>query len=70
MAPNSPLQAAVPIFRFSTEAFPEHERVAAWREIFGRTVVNLDIEPLNPDGFHADATICQLPGLGVLCASR
>jgi len=69
MAPNSPPQTAVPIFRFSTGAFPERERVAAWREIFGRAVVNLDIEPLNPDGFHAEATICQLPGLGVLRAS-
>jgi AraC-like DNA-binding protein len=61
---------AVPIFRFSTGAFPERERVAAWREIFGRTVVNLDIEPLNPDGFRAEATICQLPGLGVLFGSN
>jgi hypothetical protein len=47
----------VPIFRFSTDAFPERERVAAWREIFGRTVVNLDIEPLNPEGFHAEARL-------------
>ncbi len=60
---------AVPVFRFSTNAFPERERLAAWREIFGRTVVNLDIAPLSPDGFHADATVCQLPGLGVLYAS-
>src|SRR5262245_2140885 len=39
---------AVPMSRFSTDAFPERERVAAWREIFGRTVVSLEIEPLNP----------------------
>ena len=38
-------------------------------QIFGRTVVNLDIEPLSPDGFHAHATVCQLPGLGVLYAA-
>ena len=60
---------AVPVFHFSTDAFPERERLAAWREIFGRTVVNLDIEPLSPDGFHAHATVCQLPGLGVLYAA-
>jgi AraC-like DNA-binding protein len=59
----------VPIFRFSTDAFPERERMAAWREIFGRTVVNLDIEPLKPEEFRAEATVCQLPGLGVLRAS-
>lgn len=57
------------MFRFSTGAFPEHERMAAWRDIFGRTVVKLDIEPLDPNGFHAEATICQLPGLGVLRAT-
>jgi AraC-binding-like domain len=43
--------------------------MAAWREIFGRTVVNLDIEPLNPEAFRAEAAVCQLPGLGVLRAS-
>jgi hypothetical protein len=35
----------------------------------GRRKITLDIEPLNPDGFHAESTICQLPGLGVLRAS-
>jgi AraC-like DNA-binding protein len=60
---------AVPVFRFSTDAFPERERTAAWREIFGRTVVNLDIEPLDIDGFRAEAAVCQVPGLGVLRAS-
>ena len=69
MPSKPPPSDAVPIFRFSTDAFPERERIAAWRDMFGRTVVNLDIEPLNPDGFHAEATICQLPGLGVLRAS-
>jgi AraC-like DNA-binding protein len=69
MPSKPPPSDAVPIFRFSTGAFSERERVAAWRDIFGRTVVNLDIEPLNPDGFRAQATICQLPGLGVLRAS-
>jgi AraC-like DNA-binding protein len=70
MVQNSIPQTAVPIFRFSTDAFPERERLAAWREIFGRTVVNVDIEPLNPDAFRAEATVCQLPGLGVLFSSN
>jgi AraC-like DNA-binding protein len=61
--------AAVSMSHFSTEAFPERERVAAWREVFGRTVVSLDIEPLNAERFHAEATVWQLPGLGVLHAS-
>jgi AraC-like DNA-binding protein len=60
---------SVPMSRFSTEAFPERERLAAWREIFGRTVVSLEIEPLNLERFQAEATVWQLPGLGVLRAS-
>ena len=54
------------VFRFSTAAYPARERLGAWREIFGRTVVNLNIEPLSADGFHSDATVCGLPGLGLL----
>jgi AraC-like DNA-binding protein len=69
MPPKPPPSDAVAVFRFSTEAFLERERVAAWREIFGRTVVNLDIEPLHPTGFRSEATVCQLPGLGVLFAA-
>src|SRR6266705_4244707 len=69
MPRKPPPSDAIPIFRFSTDAFPERERISAWREIFGRTVVNLDVEPLKADGFRAEATVCQLPGLGVLRAS-
>jgi AraC-like DNA-binding protein len=53
-------------FRFSTEDYPERDRLAAWRDIFGRTVVNLNIEPLTVDLFHCDATVCARPGLGLL----
>ena len=70
MPPKPPPSDSIPIFTFSTDAFPERERVSAWREIFGRTVVNLDIEPLNPNGFCAEATVCQLPGLGILFGSN
>ena len=56
-------------FQFSTDAFPLRNRLTAWREVFGRTVCNLDIAPLDAEGFHSEATVCQLPGLGVLFAS-
>ncbi len=55
-----------PQFHFSAKTFPKRQRVAAWREIFGRTVVNLDIEPIEPEFFFSDATVCRLPGLGIL----
>lgn len=61
--------AAVRVFQFSTKAFASRERLAAWREVFGRTVCSLDIEPFDPTSFFSDATVCQLPELGVLFAT-
>jgi hypothetical protein len=60
---------AVPTFRFSTDDFPKRERLTAWRELFGRTVCNLDISPLAVDRSRSDSTIYALPGLGVLASS-
>ncbi|MFZ3354712.1 MAG: helix-turn-helix domain-containing protein [Xanthobacteraceae bacterium] len=57
------------VFQFSTQAFASRERLAAWQEVFGRTVCNLDIEPDEPESFFSDATVCQLPELGVLFAT-
>jgi AraC-like DNA-binding protein len=54
------------VFRFSTADYPARERLGAWREIFGRTVVSLNIEPLAPEGFQSEATVCGLAGLGLL----
>jgi AraC-like DNA-binding protein len=61
--------ASAPVFQFSTQAFASRERLAAWREVFGRTVCRLDIEPLEPEEFFSEATVCQLPSLGVLFAT-
>lgn len=55
-----------PQYHFSASAFPARQRLTAWREIFGRTVVNLDLEPLEPATFFSEAAVCQLPGLGIL----
>jgi AraC-like DNA-binding protein len=61
--------APAPVFQFSTKAFASRERLAAWREVFGRTVCSLDIEAVEPESFFSDATVCQLPELGVLFAT-
>jgi AraC-like DNA-binding protein len=66
MSATSQSSAPVQAFRFSTKAFAERERLTAWREVFGRTVCNLDIEPIDPGNFSSEATGFQLPGLGVL----
>jgi AraC-like DNA-binding protein len=52
--------------RFSTNDAPERDRVALWREVFGRSVFRLDMEPLPDIPFHADLKLGGLPGLRVV----
>src|SRR3954447_8258395 len=50
--------------RFSTDDVPERDRLARWREEFGRAMVRVDIEPFNPDlPFRTEATLRTLPGV-------
>src|SRR5262245_35073634 len=49
--------------RFSTIMLPERERVAYWREMFGRQAVHLDIESRSNNPFKAEAVVRGLPGL-------
>ena len=46
--------------RFATDSLPERQRLAAWREEFGRTMVRTDIEPLTDHPIQAEATLGQL----------
>jgi AraC-like DNA-binding protein len=55
--------------RFSTEQFARRDRISAWREIVGRTVCQVEIEPLSGDRFSAAATLRALPRLGVISAT-
>ena len=59
---------APPVFQFSTDAFSQRERITAWRELVGRSIVNVDIEPLEAGRLRADASACLLPGLGLIFA--
>jgi AraC-like DNA-binding protein len=70
-AESSDASSAPPpgFFRFSTADYSPRERVDAWREVFGRTVLNVDIEPMRPDSFHAEATAYRSNGLGLLFAT-
>ena len=45
------------------------ERLEAWREIYGRTLLKLDIEPIE-DAFHTDVRMRKVPGLGMITGSR
>jgi AraC-like DNA-binding protein len=57
------------VFQFSTEAYREHERTAAWREAFGRAILNIDIAPRSTEVFRAKATIFRTATLGLIHAS-
>jgi AraC-like DNA-binding protein len=61
--------AGVPTQRFSTAAFEPHERVAAWRELYGRSMAKLDFELAPEETFAVDATLRTLPELGLASLS-
>jgi AraC-like DNA-binding protein len=58
--------APASITRISTAAFAARERIPVWREMFGRTIVKLDFEPLSAMPFAAQATVRALPGMGLV----
>jgi AraC-like DNA-binding protein len=53
------------LLRFSTDDFPEHKRIEAYREIFGRTIVKHDMKPVGERPFRFESFMCALPGLGL-----
>jgi len=55
--------------RFSTEGIDQRDRVAVWREHYGRQVLRLDVEPQPGEPFHADVKSWILPGLSVVTGS-
>ncbi|MHC2250882.1 AraC-like DNA-binding protein [Bradyrhizobium embrapense] len=59
----------VALSRFSLEDFAEQDRMAAWRDLYGRLVLNADLTPLPDHSLHADVTVRMLPGLSITSAS-
>ena len=53
------------LLRFSTDALPERDRLAIWREVFGRYVVTAQLEPIGDGGCSQTATLRELPGLSL-----
>src|SRR5262249_6692908 len=58
------------VVRFSTADYAPRERFDAWREIYGRPLQKLDIEPLWVRQFHAEATMLKMPGLALMAGRR
>jgi AraC-like DNA-binding protein len=52
-------------FRICTGDFPPRERASAWRELYGRSVLRLEIEPLSDAPFSSEIFISQMPDLGI-----
>lgn len=52
--------------RFSTQFVSERERLSTWRDVFGRGVVRIDVEPLSDVPFRAEARLRVLPGLRMI----
>lgn len=46
----------------STAALPVRDRLPVWREVFGQTMVRLDIEPAKDAPFHAEGELHAWPG--------
>jgi len=51
--------------RFATDSFPERDRLSVWREVHGRKLARLDVEPLS-DRPYIDACLRTVPGLGII----
>lgn len=56
------LNSSRPSQYFSTASLPLADRLPTWREVLGQKVIYLDIEPIKGAPFHADGTLCTLPG--------
>jgi hypothetical protein len=62
------VSTAAYVTAFSTADYRDREATAAWREIFGRTLLRIDITPLS-ETFQAEATASNWPGFGAIYAS-
>src|SRR5947209_13798643 len=58
--------SVVPTLRFSTDELPERERVAVWRELYGRQILRLEVEALPDFPFSSEVTLRILPRLGIV----
>jgi AraC-like DNA-binding protein len=56
-------------FRFSTDDLPDRDRVAAFRELFGRKMAGVEFEALEPS-FWADITLRGMSGIGLASAKH
>lgn len=61
--------AACPPLHFSTEQLSVAERVPMYREVLGRELLRMDVEPVADEPFRVDLSIHPFPGLTVMSAT-
>jgi len=54
------------LLHFSTDRLPETDKIGVWREVYGQTILRLDIEQIPDCSFQADIRLRALPGLRVV----
>jgi len=54
----------------STDDFPDAMRLEMWREVYGRGIANVDIEPLDDVPFRAGVTFDLLPNVSLAAGWR
>jgi AraC-like DNA-binding protein len=54
-----------PLLRFSTDDLPSRDRLAIWREVIGKTVARLDLEPIGDGPFRSECVTRTLPDLAL-----
>jgi AraC-like DNA-binding protein len=57
--------ASVNMMRISTRDLPEHNRIATICDLYGRTILKHDIEPIGDQRFEFEGSLYSLPGLGL-----
>jgi len=63
---TAPPEGVPPSLKFCTDALPPQERAAVWRELYGRSILRLEIEPLSDGPFSSELAISMLPDLGLV----
>jgi AraC-like DNA-binding protein len=53
--------------KFSTDGMSEQDAMSYWRELYGRFVLKLDVEPVNDHPFRQTSRLQALPNLSIAC---
>jgi AraC-like DNA-binding protein len=64
-AQGEPMTAASGVLHFTSEDFAPREKIAAWREIYGRAIAKFELEPLDDEEPVVEAKVRNLPGLAL-----